>query len=124
MMIQLDTEDVLYLINHLPAMKDIDDPVRFMKIVSQVHGAMVGNDSPKKNPSGWFKPHLTNPNKKVAVIKMLREMTGLGLKEAVDAVNTSTQFPLPEGWNGAKFMQTIANSGLEEQFVLILPPEF
>jgi hypothetical protein len=129
--IHLQDEDVYYLLNLLPAMKDIPDPQKYMSIISQIHIQTmdVGNPSnlfaeiqiggPEElpiPPKEYFQVPLHANSDKIKAIKFIREITGMGLKEAKDAVDFSNNIPFPAGWDQKLILTKAKSAGVTVEF--------
>lgn len=146
--ITLDLEDVYYLLSLLPAMKDINDPTRYMRIIANVYDQVDETSyaaSPKiafakatnlkdifattPNPCAalslhpeftYFKIPMegTNLDNKIKAIKFVREVTGIGLKEAKDFLESDTHFHFnPEKWSVQSLIKKAEESGINLMFV-------
>ena len=77
--------------------KEFEEKFRVSAAPTVVAGAVAGGGAAATEEKTEFDVILTNSgDKKINVIKVVREVTGLGLKEAKDAVE-KTPFTVKEG---------------------------
>ena len=99
----ISKEDVLEYIGNLSVMvlsvlvKAFEEKFGFSAAPTVVAGAVAGGGAAAAEEKTEFDVILTDSgDKKINVIKVVREVTGLGLKEAKDAVE-KTPFTVKEG---------------------------
>lgn len=85
----VSAEDVELLLQGFPAYKDMEAMQR--KLFRRIASVQFSEGAEE----GFYFPNIhANIQQKVSCIKALRNLTGLGLKEAKDAVEQETRFSL------------------------------
>lgn len=84
MKVVFDLDDALWLVEHLPAIKDTDNKPRFLRVMAVLHEAMDG-DFDAALPSGG-NIRILSYKFKVEAVKFVRSITGMTLKEALHSV--------------------------------------
>lgn len=89
MKVVFDLDDVLWLVEHLPAIKDTDNKPRFLRVMAVLHEAMDDDASMSHHPGGFIR--ILSYKFKVEAVKFIRSITGMTLKEAMQCMQDPTK---------------------------------
>ena len=86
--IKITNAELEFMLGYLPSYGAVDSAKRPML------ARLIGLTLSKANDTFFSFPAILNLNTKVNCIKVIRTLTGMGLKEAKDAVEAETKFSL------------------------------